>query len=84
MDFLSKKEKILEEEFTNQGFIIREAADKNALNKIQKFAIDLLEKENKRGGKPKRKTRKNRNRKPKKSQKKRKSRKNRKSNRKKR
>ena len=48
MDFLSKKEKILEEEFTNQGFIIREAADKNALNKIQKFAIDLL---SKRGGK---------------------------------
>ena len=36
MDFLSKKEKILEEEFTNQGFIIREAADKNALNKVIK------------------------------------------------
>jgi sporadic carbohydrate cluster 2OG-Fe(II) oxygenase len=42
MDFLSKNEKILEKEFTNQGFIIREAASKDALNKIQNFAIDIL------------------------------------------
>ena len=42
MDFLSKNEKILENEFINQGFIIREAASKGALNKIQKFAIDML------------------------------------------
>jgi sporadic carbohydrate cluster 2OG-Fe(II) oxygenase len=47
MDFLSKNEKILEKEFTNQGFIIREAASKDALNKIQNFAIDIL---SKRGG----------------------------------
>ena len=47
MDFLSKNEKILENEFTSQGFIIREAADKNALNKIQKFIFDIL---SKRGG----------------------------------
>jgi sporadic carbohydrate cluster 2OG-Fe(II) oxygenase len=47
MDFLSKNEKILENEFTDQGFIIREAANKNALNKIQKFAIDML---SRRGG----------------------------------
>jgi sporadic carbohydrate cluster 2OG-Fe(II) oxygenase len=42
MDFLSKNEKILANEFINQGFIIREAANKDALNKIQKFAIDIL------------------------------------------
>tara|TARA_B110000008_G_scaffold119766_1_gene122445 strand:+ start:280 stop:1053 length:774 start_codon:yes stop_codon:yes gene_type:complete len=42
MDFLSKNEKKLENEFTNQGFIIREVANKDALNKIQKFIIDLL------------------------------------------
>jgi len=42
MDFLSKNEKILEDEFTNQGFIIREAASKEALNKIQNFVIDML------------------------------------------
>ena len=42
MDFLSKNEKIIENEFTDQGFIIREAASKDALNKIQKFAIDML------------------------------------------
>ena len=47
MDFFSKNEKILEKEFTNQGFIIREAASKDALNKIQNFAIDML---SKRGG----------------------------------
>ena len=42
MDFLSKDEKILEKEFLDQGYIIREAANKDALNKIQKFAIDML------------------------------------------
>jgi len=42
MDFLSKNEKILENEFIDQGFIIRDAANKDALNKIQKFAIDML------------------------------------------
>ena len=42
MDFLSKKEKNLENEFTDQGFIIREAANKDALNKIQNFVFDLL------------------------------------------
>ena len=42
MDFLLKNEKILENEFTEQGFIIREVANKEALNKIQKFAIDML------------------------------------------
>ena len=42
MDFLSKNEKILEDEFTDQGFIIREVASKDALNKIQNFAIDML------------------------------------------
>ena len=42
MDFLSKDEKILENEFMDQGFIIREAANKDALNKIQKFTIDML------------------------------------------
>ena len=42
MDFLSKNEKILENEFMDQGFIIRDAANKDALNKIQKFAIDML------------------------------------------
>jgi sporadic carbohydrate cluster 2OG-Fe(II) oxygenase len=42
MDFLSKDEKILEKEFLDQGYIIREAANKDALNKIQKFVIDML------------------------------------------
>ena len=42
MDFLSKDEKILEKEFMDQGYIIREAANKDALKKIQKFAIDML------------------------------------------
>ena len=47
MDFLSKNEKKLENEFTNQGLIIREVADKNALNKIQQFVFDML---SERGG----------------------------------
>jgi sporadic carbohydrate cluster 2OG-Fe(II) oxygenase len=42
MDFLSKKEKEIEKEFINQGFIIRESANKDALNKIQKFALEML------------------------------------------
>ena len=42
MDFLSKDEKVLEKEFIDQGFIIREAANKDALNKIQKFVVDML------------------------------------------
>ena len=44
MDFLSKNEKILANEFIDQGFIVREAANKDALNKIQKFVIDMLSK----------------------------------------
>ena len=44
MDFLSKNEKILENEFIDQGYIIREVANKDALNKIQKFATDMLSK----------------------------------------
>ena len=44
MDFLSKDEKVLEKEFIDQGCIIREAANKDALNKIQKFVIDMLSK----------------------------------------
>jgi len=44
MDFLSKNEKILENEFIDQGFIVREVANKDALIKIQKFAIDMLSK----------------------------------------
>lgn len=83
-EFVKKEEFDSVPDFLNH--IIENTNDKDTPTKqaLNKFAIDLLEKENKRGGKPKRKTRKNRNRKPKKSQKKRKSRKNRKSNRKKR
>ena len=44
MDFLSTNEKILANEFIDQGFIVREAANKDALNKIQKFVIDMLSK----------------------------------------
>jgi sporadic carbohydrate cluster 2OG-Fe(II) oxygenase len=44
MNFLSKSEKILENEFEEQGFIIREVANKEALDKIQRFAIDMLSK----------------------------------------
>ena len=42
MNFLSKSEKILENEFIKQGFIIREVASKQALNKIHKFANNML------------------------------------------
>lgn len=42
MNFLSKKEQILEKEFINQGFIIREVANKVALNKIKKFILNIL------------------------------------------
>jgi sporadic carbohydrate cluster 2OG-Fe(II) oxygenase len=45
MDFLSPDEKILEKEFTDQGYIIREVASKDALCKINKFAIDMLSRE---------------------------------------
>ena len=41
MDFLSKSEKILENEFIKQGFIIREVASKQALDKIHKFANNI-------------------------------------------
>jgi len=44
MDFLSTNEKILANEFIDQGFIVREVANKDALIKIQKFAIDMLSK----------------------------------------
>ena len=44
MDFLLKDEKILEKEFIDQGFIIRPVSNKDALDKIQKFAIDKLSK----------------------------------------
>ena len=47
MDFLTEGEKILEKEFIDQGYIIREAANKDALNKINKFVIDML---HRRGG----------------------------------
>ena len=42
MDFLSKNEKILGNEFIEQGFIIRKVANKEALDKIQKFSADML------------------------------------------
>ena len=42
MNFLSKNEKILEKEFIDQGFIIREVANKDALNKIHKLAVKML------------------------------------------
>jgi sporadic carbohydrate cluster 2OG-Fe(II) oxygenase len=44
MNFLSKNEKILESEFLDQGYIIREAANKDALEKIKKFVTDMLTK----------------------------------------
>ncbi len=42
MNFLSKDEKILGQEFIDQGYIIREVANNDALNKIHKFANDML------------------------------------------
>jgi sporadic carbohydrate cluster 2OG-Fe(II) oxygenase len=48
MDFLSKDEKQLERDFMDHGFIVKEVADKNILNKIRKFVIDIL---SKKGGK---------------------------------
>ena len=44
MDFLSKDEKILGKEFIDQGYIIRPVANKDALDKIRKFAVDKLSK----------------------------------------
>ena len=44
MDFLSKDEKNLGKEFIDQGYIIRPVANKDALDKIQKFATDKLSK----------------------------------------
>jgi sporadic carbohydrate cluster 2OG-Fe(II) oxygenase len=44
MDFLSKEENILGKEFIDQGYIIRPVANKDALDKIQKFAVDKLSK----------------------------------------
>ena len=48
MDFLSNDEKILAKEFLDQGYIIRDAANKDALNKIHKFVVNMLVK---KGGK---------------------------------
>jgi len=42
MDFLSNDEKILEKEFIDQGYIIRDVANKGALGKIQKFTSEKL------------------------------------------
>ena len=42
MDFLLEYEKELGQEFIDQGYIIRTVANKDALDKIQKFAIDRL------------------------------------------
>ena len=42
MDFLSNDEKILEKEFIDQGYIIRDVANKDALCKIQKFTSEKL------------------------------------------
>ena len=42
MNFLSNDEKILEKEFIDQGYIIRDVANKDALGKIQKFTTEKL------------------------------------------
>ena len=42
MNFLSNDEKILEKEFIDQGYIIRDVANKDALGKIQKFTSEKL------------------------------------------
>jgi len=44
MDFLLNEEKILGQEFIDQGYIIRDVANKEALNKIHKFLNDQLSK----------------------------------------
>ena len=44
MNFLSNDERILGQEFIDQGYIIRDVANKDALNKIHKFANDMLSK----------------------------------------
>ena len=44
MDFSSQKDKKIEKEFIEQGYIIRPVANKDALDKIQKFAVDKLSK----------------------------------------
>ena len=42
MDFLSQEDKKIEKEFIEQGYIIRPVADKDALDKIKKFALRKL------------------------------------------
>ena len=42
MDFSSQEDKKIEKEFTEQGYIIRPVADKDALDKIKKFALRKL------------------------------------------
>ena len=44
MDFSSQEDKKIEKEFIEQGYIIRPVANKDALDKIQKFAVDKLSK----------------------------------------
>jgi sporadic carbohydrate cluster 2OG-Fe(II) oxygenase len=44
MDFLSQEDKKVEKEFIEQGYVIRPVANKDALDKIQKFATDKLTK----------------------------------------
>ena len=38
MDFLSQEDKRVEQEFVEQGYVIRPVADKDALDKIKTFA----------------------------------------------
>jgi len=42
MDFSSQEDKKIEKEFIEQGYIIRPVADKDALDKIKKFALKKL------------------------------------------
>ena len=42
MDFSSQEDKKIEKEFIEQGYIIRPVADKDALDKIKKFALRKL------------------------------------------
>ena len=46
MDFLSQKDKEIEREFIDQGYIIRPVADKGTLDKIKKFALSKLSDKN--------------------------------------